>query len=191
MIFLFQGCILRFHVNLPGCTPFLPFSHNHWFSGKLPPKWKEATIGDTPLFFTKNHDYGRKGTVNFREARETLVQRPLVSMVLPKKNVLLTLPGDFLKKLLGKTGGTERWVKASKLQGSKVLLSVFLGKAREGLMFFRQRSGVWVVWAMILRSLGRWGFFLGELGELESMHCLPCSLLSLAKGPQNLHRINE
>ena len=29
MIFLFQGCILRFHVNLPGCTIIL----GNWIAG--------------------------------------------------------------------------------------------------------------------------------------------------------------
>ena len=44
MIFLFQGCILRFHVNLPGC---MVFNHSHimgWSSLQLSPGFSNRTV---------------------------------------------------------------------------------------------------------------------------------------------------
>ena len=131
-----------------------------------PPNERKLLL-EIHLFFFTNHDYGRKGQFSGSK-------RNPGAKFFRKKNGCLKLAGLFnqqfqeisLKQLLGKIGGTERWVKASKatrLQSSVVCF--FRGRQGRGWCFFT-KDRVFELFELWFCVTWTQSFFLG--GNLES-----------------------
>ena len=155
MIFLFQGCILRFHVNLPGCKPYKV--HDSSILGT----WS-SIYPDLPCIHII-YTYDLPATTNWKPSSKDLEHTVDGSEIrltswygrYPIISRILYIPGGagFLPSTVSSRCGESQifilWMKKENIQNSQIFREItwILGdscKQRHNNSFFS--NGGWLLW---------------------------------------------